>query len=180
MKPLSDLQRGALMSSMSDASVGMTLGRSKAWVVRQRADIRAAEAATVQSRTAVASVPWSPGVDPFEEAKATSMAVLPRREAVRATQPAEKAARRVRKSSKPSAPKRSGEHVQADGRHRKAAKLRALHAASVPVSSRLKPVSARISRWAGHFLAAAWDLDEVAYLFGVGPEDLAASLSRGA
>ena len=38
---------------------------------------------------------------------------------------------------------------------------------------RLKPVTDRIARWAGHFLRAQWSLQEVADLFGVAEDDLA-------
>ena len=38
---------------------------------------------------------------------------------------------------------------------------------------RLKPVSHRIARWAGHFLRARWSLQEVADLFDVAEDDLA-------
>jgi hypothetical protein len=38
---------------------------------------------------------------------------------------------------------------------------------------RLKPVTDRIARWAGHFLRARWSLQEVADLFGVAEDDLA-------
>jgi DNA-binding CsgD family transcriptional regulator len=38
---------------------------------------------------------------------------------------------------------------------------------------RLKPVTDRIARWAGHFLRARWPLQEVADLFGVAEDDLA-------
>ena len=38
---------------------------------------------------------------------------------------------------------------------------------------RLKPVTDRIARWAGHFLRARWRLQEVADLFGVAEDDLA-------
>lgn len=38
---------------------------------------------------------------------------------------------------------------------------------------RLKPVTDRIARWAGHFLRARWPLQEVADLFDVAEDDLA-------
>jgi len=50
-------------------------------------------------------------------------------------------------------------------------------AASPPAYSlgglRLKPVTDRIARWAGHFLRARWRLQEVADLFDVAEDDLA-------
>ena len=44
---------------------------------------------------------------------------------------------------------------------------------------RLKPVSAAIARWARWFAAARWRLDEVADLFDVDPDALAAAVRTG-
>jgi len=38
--------------------------------------------------------------------------------------------------------------------------------------TRIRPVSPRVKRWAGWFVAAGWDLDEVAALFSVSAYDL--------
>ncbi|ATC34092.1 hypothetical protein CA606_18125 [Caulobacter vibrioides] len=45
---------------------------------------------------------------------------------------------------------------------------------------RLKPVTDRIARWAGHFLRARWPLPEVADLFSVAEDDLVAAVRRRA
>lgn len=44
---------------------------------------------------------------------------------------------------------------------------------------RLRPVTARVARWAGDFLDARWSLDEVAELFDVHPDALVDALERG-
>jgi|GEM_PF-3495364 len=50
---------------------------------------------------------------------------------------------------------------------------------AAPKVTRLKPVSADIARWSGWFVAADWDVEEVADLFNVHPDGLADALEFG-
>lgn len=66
---VTEAQRGVLLSGMSDASCGMTLARSEAWVARKRR-LLAGLVEPVQALSCGGSTPWSPDVDPFKAAEA--------------------------------------------------------------------------------------------------------------
>ncbi len=144
-KALSDYERGILISGMSPGSAAMMLGRSTAWIERQRARLQAlAVKGEVEVTPAVALAP---------EPKA---AVVAPRPIARAVLPL----KRTRARAEP--------RVQHPTEPRPA-----------PAVTRLKPVTARILRWATDFLDAHWPLDEVASLFDVHPDALLDAVERG-
>lgn len=157
-KGLSDYERGILMSGMSPGSAGMMLGRSTAWIERQRARLQALAVqgeAEVEVSPAVTPTPEpAPQPEPAPEAKAP---VITPRPIARAVLP----------------PKRT--------RARPAPRVdRAAEPRPAPAVTRLKPVTARVLRWATDFLDAHWPLDEVAGLFDVHPDALLDAVERGA
>jgi hypothetical protein len=156
-KGLSDYERGILMSGMSPGSAGMMLGRSTAWIERQRARLQALAVqgeAEVEVSPAITPTPEpAPQPEPVPEAKAP---VVTPRPIARAVLP----------------PKRT--RARAEPRIERIEKVR-----SAPAVTRLKPVTARTLRWAPAFLDARWPLDEVAALFDVHPDALVDALERG-
>lgn len=149
MSGLTDHQRGVLISGMSDASCGLTLGRSEAWVARKRR-ILAALTEPVQAVAAVASTPWAPEADPFRDVEA-------RAEAVAAPDPL------------PPGPKPKARLVT--DRARTWSRDNRIEI--------VKPVTPRIVGWARRFVAAEWPVETVAMLFDVDGGDLAAALAGG-
>lgn len=149
MSGLTDHQRGVLMSGMSDASCGMTLGRSEAWVARKRR-ILAGLAEPVQAIAAVASTPWSPEADPFREVEARADQTPP---AVEPTRPG------PRPKARPVTDR--ARTWSRDNR--------------IEI---VKPVTPRIVGWARRFVGADWPVETVAMLFDVDGGDLAAALAE--
>lgn len=150
MAELTESERGVLLSSMSPASAGMMLGRSAAWVQRQRAALAAAPAGGDREGT----------FPPMAGPRADPGPGLPepvQRAVGRAIDPAEL-------DPLPEAP----------GKPRALTPRRAARGA--PGVTRLKPVTPAIVRWAGWFLDARWPLQETADLFDVDGERLISAL----
>lgn len=156
-KGLSDYERGILISGMSPGSAAMMLGRSTAWIERQRARLQLLAVqgtAELEASPTIAPQPEpAPTPEPAPEAKAP---VVISRPIARAVLP----------------PKRT--RARPEPRVERSEKVR-----SAPAVTRLKPVTAKTLRWAPAFLDARWPLDEVAALFDVHPDALVDALERG-
>jgi hypothetical protein len=158
-RELSDHERGILISGMSPWSAGMMLGRSAAWVERQRANMQALAAVSV----AEAAPLVAPEPEPQPEPEPEPVAVVqpapapPVRALARETLPPKRTRNRPEPRTDRSAPTRPRVGV-----------------------TRIKPVTARVLGWASAFLDARWPLDEVAELFDVHPDALVDALEHGA
>ena len=156
-RQLSDYERGILISGMSPGSAGMMLGRSAAWVERQRANMQRLAASSVAEAAPLVAREPKPEPEPEPVAFVQPAPATPVRALARETLPQKRTRNRPEPRIERPAPARPEVGV-----------------------TRIKPVTGRVLRWASAFLDARWPLDEVAGLFDVHPDALVDALEHGA
>ncbi len=152
MARLTDFERDLLMSSMADTSVARTLGRSLRWVVRVRG---------------ILDVEAEPPQEPVQARVGQSLAVWEAKQCDAASAEPVAAPRRLKA---PAIPRRQRARVLPIVVIDDTARARAL--VSAP-----KPLKPGVLRWARWFVEADWPLAEVADLFDVPADRLAAALT---